>query len=142
MDVFLTKLDVFLPVSGCKNVSIGCIYDSNSLYDCIIGRGLYTLTNIHPVVFLLVVKMPCTQYFYYNFVPSGMKLARSSSIQLPSGSIQFGPATNLPPNIRLPQVYDFVFFLQGCGSRFGRIRIHLGPWIRIQGYKLKGKSKV
>ena len=60
MDVFLTILDVFLPVSGCKNASVGCIYGSNSLYDCIIGRGLYTLTNIHPDVFLPVVKMPCT----------------------------------------------------------------------------------
>ena len=60
MDVFLTILDVFLPVSGCKNVSVGCIYGSNSLYDCIIGRGLYTLTNINPDVFLPVVKMPFT----------------------------------------------------------------------------------
>ena len=29
--------------SGCKDASVGCIYGSNSLYDCIIGRGLYTL---------------------------------------------------------------------------------------------------
>ena len=31
--VFLTILDVFLPVdkkSGCKNASVGCIYGSNS----------------------------------------------------------------------------------------------------------------
>ena len=60
MDVFLTILDVFLPVSGCKNASIGCIYDSNSLYDCIIDRGFYTLTNIHHI-FLPVVKKPCTR---------------------------------------------------------------------------------
>ena len=58
--MFLTILDVFLLVSGCKNVSVGCIYGSNSMYDCIIGRGLYTLTNIHQDVFLPVVKMPCT----------------------------------------------------------------------------------
>ncbi len=45
---------------GCKNASVGCIYGSTFLYDCIIGRGLYTLTNIHPDVFLPVVKMPCT----------------------------------------------------------------------------------
>ena len=61
MDVFLTILDVFLPVSRCKNGSVGCIYGSNFLYDCIIGSGLYTLTNIHPDVFLPVVKMPHTQ---------------------------------------------------------------------------------
>ena len=60
MDVFLTILDVFLPVIGCKNASVGCIYGSEFLYDCIIGRGLYILTNIHPDVFLPVVKMPCT----------------------------------------------------------------------------------
>jgi len=60
--VLLTILDVFLPVSGCKNTSVGCIYGSNSLYACIIGRGVYTLTNIHPDVFLPVVKMPCTHY--------------------------------------------------------------------------------
>ncbi len=60
MDVFLTILDVFLPVIGCKNASVGCIYGSKFVYDCIIGRGLYTLTNIHPDVFLPVVKMPCT----------------------------------------------------------------------------------
>ena len=47
MDVFLTILDVFLPVIGCKNASVGCIYDSKFFYDCIIGRGLYTLTNKH-----------------------------------------------------------------------------------------------
>ncbi len=47
-------------VSGCKIASVGCIYGSNSLHDCIIGRGLYTLTNIRPDVFLSVVKMPCT----------------------------------------------------------------------------------
>ncbi len=62
MDVFLTILDVFLPVSGWKNVSVRCIYVSNSLYDCIIGRGLYTLTNTHVDVFLTVVKMPCTHF--------------------------------------------------------------------------------
>ena len=60
MDVFLTILNVFLPVSGCKNASAGWNYGSNSLYDCIIGRGLYTLTNLHPDKFLPVVKMPCT----------------------------------------------------------------------------------
>ncbi len=60
MDVFLTiYLDVFLPVSGFKNISVGFINGSNSLYDCIIGRSLYTLTNIHSDVFLPVVKMPC-----------------------------------------------------------------------------------
>ena len=59
MDVFSTILDVFLPVSGCKNASVGRIFGSNSLYDCIIGRGLYTLKNMHPDVFLPVVKMPC-----------------------------------------------------------------------------------
>ncbi len=57
MNVFLTILDIFLPVSGCKNASAGCIYGSNSLYDCINGRGLYTLKNINPDVFLPVVKM-------------------------------------------------------------------------------------
>ncbi len=62
-DVFLTILDVFLPGSGCKNVSVGCICGSNSLYVCIIGRGLYTLTNIHPDLFMPVVKMPCTLTF-------------------------------------------------------------------------------
>ena len=30
---------------------------------------------------------------------------------------------------------------QWCGTGTGRIRIHLGPWIRIQGYKLKGKAE-
>ncbi len=59
--MFLTILDVFLPVNGCKNASVGCFYGNNSLYDCIIGRGLYTLTNMHPYVFLQVVKMPCTR---------------------------------------------------------------------------------
>jgi len=67
MDVFLTILDVFLPVSGCKNASIGCIYGSNSLYDCIIGRGLYALTNIHPDVFLPVLKILCSQKKKNNF---------------------------------------------------------------------------
>ncbi len=57
----------FLPDSGCKNASVGCIYGSNSLYDCIIGRGLYTLTNIHQNVFLPVVKMPCTLEEPLNF---------------------------------------------------------------------------
>ncbi len=61
MDVFLKILDVFLTVSGCKNASVGCNYGSNSLYDCIIGRSLYTLTNTYPDEFLPVVKMPCTQ---------------------------------------------------------------------------------
>ena len=61
MNVFLTILDVFLLVIGCKNDSIRCIYGRNSLHDCIIGRVLYTLTNLHPDVFLPVVKMPCTQ---------------------------------------------------------------------------------
>ena len=76
MAVFLVILKnpcVNLAVNGCiidnigcifasesKNASVGCIYGSHSLYDCIIGRGLYTLTNIHPDVFLPVVKMPCT----------------------------------------------------------------------------------
>ncbi len=32
--------------NGCKNASVGCIYGSNYLYDCIIGRCFYTLTNI------------------------------------------------------------------------------------------------
>ncbi len=54
MDVFLTILDVLLQVSGC-------IFGSNSLYECIISRGYYTITNIHPGVFLPAVKMPCTQ---------------------------------------------------------------------------------
>ena len=27
------------------------------------------------------------------------------------------------------------------GSGSGRIRIHLGPWIRIQRYKMKGKAE-
>ncbi len=35
----LTILDVFLPVSGCKINSVEYIYGSNSLNDCIIGRG-------------------------------------------------------------------------------------------------------
>ena len=30
-------------------------------------------------------------------------------------------------------------FSQWCGS--GRNRIHLGPWIRIQGYKMKGTAE-
>ncbi len=60
MDVLLTILDVLLPVNGCINASVGCIYGRHSLYDCIIGRGLYTLTNIHPDVYLPVVKMLCT----------------------------------------------------------------------------------
>ena len=55
MDVLLTILDVLLPVNGCINASVGCIYGRHSLYDCIIGRGLYTLTNIHPDVYLPVV---------------------------------------------------------------------------------------
>ncbi len=29
MAVFLTIFDVYLPVSGCKNASVGCIYGSN-----------------------------------------------------------------------------------------------------------------
>ena len=66
MDVFLTIFDVFLPVSGGKNANGGCIYSSSSLYDCIIGRGLYTLTKIHPDVFLPVVKMPCTLFNVYE----------------------------------------------------------------------------
>ena len=45
------NIGLFLPDSGCKNASVGCIYGSEFLYDCIIGRGLYTLTNIHPDVF-------------------------------------------------------------------------------------------
>ena len=60
MEVFLTILDVFLPVSGFKNASVGCIYGSDSLYDCIISKGLYILTNILPDVFLPIVKIPCT----------------------------------------------------------------------------------
>ena len=68
MDVFLTILDVFLPVSGCKNASVECTIGSNSLYDCIIGRGLYTLKNIHPDVFLPVVKMPCTHIMILNCI--------------------------------------------------------------------------
>ena len=55
MDVFL---NIFLPVSGCKNDGVGCIYGSNSLYD----RSLYTLTNKNPDVFLPVVKIPCTHF--------------------------------------------------------------------------------
>ncbi len=62
MDVFLT---ICLPVSGCKNVSVRFIYSSNSLYDCMIGRSLCSLTNIHPDVFLPVVKMPCSQILPY-----------------------------------------------------------------------------
>ena len=62
MEVFLTILDVFLPVIGCKNASVGCIYGSNYLYVCIIGRGLHTLTNIHPDVFMPVVKMPTSRW--------------------------------------------------------------------------------
>ncbi len=30
-------------LSGCRDASDVCISGSNSLYDCIIGRGLYTL---------------------------------------------------------------------------------------------------
>ncbi len=37
------------------------------MYDCIIGRGLYNLTNIHQDVFLPVVIMPCTQIKMINF---------------------------------------------------------------------------
>ncbi len=54
------NIGCIFPVSGCKNANVGCIYGSYSLYDCIIGRGLYTLINIHPDVFLPVIKMPCT----------------------------------------------------------------------------------
>ncbi len=46
-------VDVIMPV-------FVCIFGSISLYDCIIGRGLYLLTNIHSYVFLPVVKMPRT----------------------------------------------------------------------------------
>ena len=66
MDVLLTILDVLLPVNGCINASVGCIYGRHSLYDCIIGRGLYTLTNIHPDVYLPVVKMLCTHTKYIS----------------------------------------------------------------------------
>ena len=55
MDVFLTILDVFLPVIGGKNASVGCIYGSTFLHDCIIGRGLYTLTIIYVDVFMAII---------------------------------------------------------------------------------------
>ncbi len=63
MAVFLAilkNLGVNLALNGCVFDNIGCIYGSKFLYDCIIGSGLYTLTNIHTDVFLPVVKMPCT----------------------------------------------------------------------------------
>ena len=38
---------------------------------------------------------------------------------------------------------DSDFWLdQWCGSGSGRIRIQLGPWIRIQGYESKGKQSL
>ncbi len=70
--------------SGYK-MSVGCVYGSNSLYDCIIGRGLYTLTNIHPDVFLSVVKMPCTNFqvftWHRHFIPeSGAEMFEGLSL--------------------------------------------------------------
>ena len=60
LDVFVTENSILLSNIGCKNASVGCI-GSDFLYDCIIDRGFYTLTNIHLDVFLPVVKMPCIQ---------------------------------------------------------------------------------
>ncbi len=37
----------------------------------IVGRDLYTLTNIHPNIILLVVKMSCTHVFVVYSIGTG-----------------------------------------------------------------------
>ena len=46
MDVFLTILDVFLSVSGCKNASVGCIYIAVILCIAVLLAKVYTLWQL------------------------------------------------------------------------------------------------
>ena len=71
MAVFLAiwkNLCVNLALNGCVFDNIGCIYGSNSLYNLIIGRGLYTLININTCIYMYFCRLLNAMYPYNNAI--------------------------------------------------------------------------